>query len=129
MILRIFALLILLYLQTESYAEEMAKKRAAPEIVEPVVINHIRYEAVQWGKSRGLEQNGGYIVAYDEVSNKELWITKIYDIHYKSDMEEDKQDVFITRMKLKNKHLVEIENERGHHFLLDVITHKVLQEK
>jgi len=130
MILRIFCLVILLFWQTAPYAEEMSKKRADPEIVdvEPVVINHIRYEVVQWGKARGLEQNGGYIAAYEEVSNKELWITKIYDVHYKSDMEEDKQDVFITRIKLKNKHLLEVENERGQHFLLDLTTHKVLRE-
>jgi len=57
----------------------------------PVIVGGIRYEAIPWGRARGLSQNGGHIAAYDLASGRELWLLKVYDVIYSSGMEEDKR--------------------------------------
>jgi hypothetical protein len=102
------------------------KKRAAPDPVEPITLGGVRYEAVQFGKARGLEQNGGYITATDVKTGNELWLIKIYDVRYVGDMEPDKQDVFISAMQLTgDRGHLEIENESGARFLMDLKTRHV----
>lgn len=104
----------------------MQKKRAGPEKVHPVIIDGVRYEAIHWGKARGLEQNGGYIAAIDDLSGKELWILKVYNVNYDSDMEADKLDIFITRISKDRKaHHLKIENERDGRYVVDLRTRLV----
>ena len=91
-----------------------AKKRAAPAPVSPVSSKGIRYEAVHWGKSRGLSQNGGYIAAIDLASGREIWVLKVYDVTYDGDLEEDREDIFITNLSLTaDGSALEVVNERG----------------
>jgi len=107
----------------------MAKKRSGPDPVEPVSFGGIRYEAMQWGKARGLEQNGGYVAAIDEATGRELWVQRIYRIRYDRDTEGDKQDVFITGLTLTpGTRTLAIENERGARYRLDLRTRKVTPE-
>jgi hypothetical protein len=102
------------------------KKRAAPDPIEPITLDGVRYEPVQFGKARGLEQNGGYITATDIKTGKELWLIKIYDVRYLGDMEPDKQDIFISAMELTgDRGHLEIENESGARFLMDLKTQHV----
>lgn len=97
------------------------KKRSAPDPVEPVRFDGVRYETVNAGKGRGLGQNGGHVAAVDEHSGAELWIQKIYDVEYVDDMEEDKQDVFITGLVLDQSiRVILVSNERGHRFALNL---------
>jgi hypothetical protein len=100
----------------------MEKKRKGPEPVKPVSHNGVRYEAVHWGKARGLEQNGGYVAAYDDNSGQELWLLKVYDVPYDDDMEDDKQDVFITDMRLGwfRKQRLSVKNERNQKYYVDL---------
>jgi len=106
------------------------KKRAAPDPIEPITLDGIRYEAVQVGKARGLEQNGGYITAIDIKTGKELWLIKIYDVRYLGDMEPDKQDILISAMELTgDRGHLEIENESGARFLMDLKTQHVQRIK
>lgn len=65
-----------------------------PADVTPVTLDQVRYEAIHWGKQRGLGQNGGFIAAYDVNSGEELWITRIYEIIY-GDKSPQKYDNFI----------------------------------
>ena len=74
----------------------MRTKRVAPDPVAPVSLEGRRYEAIEFGKARGLGQNGGYVAAIDEASGRELWIQRVYRIRYDRRLEGDKQDVFIT---------------------------------
>jgi len=108
-------------------SEGKAKERA--EIPEPdaVAAAGIRYEAVPWGKARGLEQNGGYIAAIEEATNLEKWILKVYSVAYDDGKEQDKQDVFITRMQWEKKHVLRVEDERGRQYLVDVIKRSVAE--
>jgi len=74
-------------------------KRVGPPKVAPVVVGNLRIEALHWGKKRGLDQNGGYLVAFDRVSGAELWVLKVYEVRYDPQMEADVQDVFIRSMR------------------------------
>jgi hypothetical protein len=104
----------------------MQKKRSGPEPVDPVSNAGIRYEVVHWGKGRGLEQNGGYVAAIDEASGNELWLLRVYEVNYDSDMEDDKLDVFITRLSLSpaEQRLV-VENEHGERYNVDLRNRQV----
>jgi len=103
-----------------------AGKRVGPKDVNPITADGVRYEVLHWGRDRGLDQNGGYIVAKDAVSNKELWLAKIYTIDYKPKLETDVQDLFITAIELANdKKSLKITDEDNRQFTLDLSTQKV----
>ena len=104
----------------------MAKKRSGHDPVEPVRFGGTRYEAMPWGKARGLDQNGGYVAAIDEKTGKELWLLKVYDVTYDGDMEQDKQDVFVTGLTLDRAGgRLTVENEAGNRYSVDVASRKV----
>jgi hypothetical protein len=114
------------FVPVPEFAVAANKKRAAPDPIEPITLDGVRYEPVQFGKARGLEQNGGYITATDVKTGNELWLIKIYDVRYVGDMEPDKQDVFISAMQLTgDRGHLEIENESGARFLMDLKTQHV----
>jgi len=86
----------------------------------------VRYEAIVWGRARGLAQNGGYIAAVDTTTGKELWILRVYAAAPDDGKEADKRDVFITELRLAGdgRHL-RVTNERGASFRVDTRTRKV----
>jgi hypothetical protein len=94
-------------------------KRTAPPKVKPVTVGDVRIEALHWGRSRGLGQNGGYIVAFDTASGRELWTLKVYHIAYDAKMEEDVQDLFIAKLKVVGDKLA-VRDEDGRRFLVDL---------
>jgi len=100
-------------------------KRTAPPAVSPVVLGAIRIEAVPWGRSRDLGQNGGYIAALDRRTGRELWILKVYGVTYDAKMEEDVQDVFIKKMTKVSPTRLSILDENGGRYLVDVKTRSV----
>lgn len=102
------------------------KKRLEPELLSPVMLGNTRFEAPLWGKSRDLAQNGGHVVAINNETGEELWLATLYEIVYDPDMEEDKQDLFLTSLKVdaKNSRLL-AEDERGRKFALDIFSRKV----
>jgi hypothetical protein len=101
-------------------------KRAAPAKVAPVTIGGFRFEAIHWGKARGLGQNGGYIAAIDPASGKEAWTLKIYHVAYEGDLEGDVQDVFIKSMsKTLFGQKLNVADERGRAYVVDPATRTV----
>lgn len=96
-------------------------KRVGPPKVPPVEVGGVRIEVLHWGKRRGLEQNGGYIVAHDRATGRELWTLKVYDVVYTPPMEEDVQDIFIKRMRpTASGDGLEITDERGRRYAVDL---------
>lgn len=97
----------------------MNTEKERSEVPEPaaVVADGVRYEAVPWGKARGLGQNGGYIAAYDTRTDDELWLLKVYTVAYDGEREDDKQDVFIEDLTLEAPGRLRVTDERGgvHH--------------
>ena len=103
----------------------MLKDRDPPRAPDPVSANGIRYEAVMWGKSRGLRQNGGYVAAIDERTDEELWLAKVYTVRY-GNRSPDKDDVFITSLALdENAERLTVENQRNERYVLDLKTREV----
>lgn len=106
-----------------------SKKRAGPAPVAPVSLGGVRYQALPWGKARGLGQNGGHIAAIDEKTGKELWVLRVYRIVYDGDMEDDKQDLFITGLSIRrDPDRLVVENERGGRYVVDPATRTVTEE-
>ena len=109
---------------TSAEAAPVAKKRAGPEPVDPVVIGAVRFEAPTDGKAKGLGQNGGFVVAHDAATGAELWTAKVYAIAYKPDMEGDKQDVFIIEMKPSaDGRSLRVTDDRGRRWKVDLASH------
>jgi hypothetical protein len=103
-------------------------KRVGPPKVDPVVIDNLRIEVLHWGMERGLGQNGGYIAAFDRSTDAELWILKVYDVHYDPKMESDVQDVFIKSMsKSLFGRRIKITDERGRRHHVDIESRTVQQ--
>lgn len=106
----------------------LAKERRDVPAPTPVSQGGIRYEAVPWGRARGLPQNGGYVAAIDEATGAELWLTRIYDAPPADDREGDKRDVFITRLELSaDRQFLLVTNELGAVYRLDLRTRSVVR--
>lgn len=102
-------------------------KRDAPDEVPPVTIGDTRYEVLHYGKREGLDQNGGYIVAKDAESGKELWKLKVYEVEYKPKGKADGEDIFITSMKkawFRNR--LEIRDEHDRRWTVDLDSRSVV---
>lgn len=101
------------------------ERRSVPEPC-GVALAGVRIEALPWGKMRGLGQNGGYIAAYDLETGDELWLLKVYEVHYDSDMEEDKQDLFIEDLDVTPEGQLRVTDEAGAFYLVDVPNRTVI---
>jgi hypothetical protein len=107
--------------------EKPDKERSDVPEPAPVVIDGVRYEAVPWGKARGLGQNGGYIAAFDGATNRELWILRVYEVTYDGEREDDKQDVFIEDLSLEKNGLLRVTDERGRAHMVDIRSRRVVR--
>ena len=108
----------------------MKADRLPPPTVPPLTIGGVRYEAIHWGRERGLDQDGGYIAAIDAASGQELWTLKVYSIAIDPAMERDGQDVFIKTLgKTFFGGKLKITDERGRHYLVDPATRSVTAER
>jgi hypothetical protein len=105
-------------------APALQAKRVGPKAVAPVTVGGVRYEAMPWGKKRGLGQNGGYLAAFDAKTGAELGLIKVYEIKYDPKLEADVQDVFISRLDSIDGGLA-VTDERGRKYLVDVATKSV----
>ena len=111
---------------TSPDSEARSRKRSAPLKVEPVEHRGVRYAVVRGAKGRGLPQNGGYIEATELASGRSLWLVKVYEVVYDSAIEDDKRDVYISRLRLDAaRSRLLIENERGERFAVALDGSKV----
>lgn len=91
-----------------------------------VIVDGVRYEAVAWGKARGLDQNGGYIAAHDTGTGDELWLLKVYTVDYDDELESDKQDLFIADLMLEAPSRLRVTDERGGVYRVDLVRRAVM---
>ncbi|NJD04981.1 MAG: hypothetical protein FIA97_00595 [Methylococcaceae bacterium] len=107
-------------------SDTLSAKRLGPGEVAPVIIGSLRFEAIHWGRDRGLAQNGGYVAASDSVTGEELWTLKVYHIDYDPDLESDVQDVFIRSMaKTWFGNKLKVTDERGGKYVVDPVARTV----
>ena len=115
--------------RTTAAAAPVAKKRAGPEPVAPVMPGTIRFEAPVDGKARGQGQNGGFVVAHDAATVAELWSALLYTTVYAANMEPDKRDVFIVEMKASpDGRALLVTDERGRRWSVDLASHAVVAD-
>ncbi|MDD5432826.1 MAG: hypothetical protein PHO70_07605 [Candidatus Omnitrophica bacterium] len=101
--------------------------RPMPKDVSPIIHDEIKYVVSHWDTSGNRFQNGGYIEAWDNKTNKLLWVLKIYTIEYDNKIERDVQDIFITKVEVKDGKLI-ILNEANDEFTLDLKTKEISPE-
>jgi hypothetical protein len=124
----LLALVLLSALPARATAPDAAPrvKRVAPPEVPPVTIDGVRYEVLRGARKRVLPQNGGYVVAIDVASGRELWVYRIYEIRYNPALETDVQDRFIVSMrKTLFGGQLDIVDEDRRRFRLDPATRQV----
>ncbi len=87
----------------------------------PVSLNGIRFEALNNGRERGLDQNGGYISAVDEQSGLELWNLCVYRISFNEELPNEPQEVYIMKLRIMQNHILHVWDDFGEHFVVDTI--------
>jgi hypothetical protein len=95
-------------------------KRIAPQKVEPVVYEGIRYVAPNDDGRRG------YIEAWDVINNKKLWELTVFTNRIDSKLEKDVQWVFIKTLNVQDGRLT-VTSERGNTYAIDLKTKAVTQ--
>jgi hypothetical protein len=106
--------------------EVVQKKRGPPPKAPSVTAGGVRYEAVHFGLRRGLDQNGGYISAIDQKTGRELWVLRVYATRQDPNMEQDKQDIFISALKLADGgRTLLVTDERGTRYRVNLMDRTV----
>jgi len=105
---KIIILLIILSLFPMS---NIQAKRVAPNPIAPVIFNGVRYER------SGINS----VLSWDENNNKKLWEKNIYKVSYDSGKEADVQDVWITKLEVKDGILF-VTNEISNVYKVDLKT-------
>ena len=97
-------------------------RRDAPAEVPAVHAGGLRFEQTQLSrKEADGGQRLGYLGAYKGESNELLWRVRVYEIHYRPELEGDVQDVFFTAMRLSDDgRQILVDNEDDEHFAVDI---------
>lgn len=108
----------------ENTMSAKSSSRIPAPVVEPIVVDGIRYEQVKNGLMAGYEQMGGLLAAFNQ--DQQLWVIKVYENQRDPTREGDVQDVFFKSMTLEADGLhLRIENERGRVFRVNRETRQV----
>jgi len=91
-------------------------ERSEPAKVQPVTHQGIEYRAPH--------EKMGVVEAWDNATGKMLWDTKVYTVNYDPKMEKDVQDIFITKLEIKDDQLI-VTNESQNRYSIDVKTQEV----
>ncbi|MFG6486863.1 hypothetical protein ACG04R_09280 [Roseateles sp. BYS78W] len=96
--------------------------RAASADVAPVEINGVRYQQDMSSYSHGGDQPGGYLCAIDIATGQRLWTLKVYDVQDHAPSGVDTIGLYFkTMQQVPGRDELEIENESGSRFLIDVV--------
>lgn len=104
--------------------------RPPPPKVAPVVVEGVQYAQVTNTARAGLAPGGGWLAASDAKTGKPLWTLRIYDNPINPADEADVQLVFFTSMKrVRGQRVLEIENENGERYTVDLDTRDVVPKR
>src|SRR5262245_24523544 len=96
----------LLVIALQSFA-----KRLAPAMVEPVVVDGVKYLAPHVAPGY-IDEHGippcppGCVEAWDGTTGKLLWRVQVYEVKYDTHLERDVQDVFVRFLTIKDRSLL-----------------------
>ena len=97
--------------------------RPPPPSVAPVLIDGVRFVQLTNPGPVGLAPGGGWLVAADAKTAEPLWSLRVYGNAADAGDETDVQQVFFRSMKrVRGERALEIENERGKSFRVDLAT-------
>ncbi len=95
--------------------------RPPPPDVPPLEWAGIRYQQDLDGAPRQRDQGFGYVQALDASNGQVIWELKVYTVKTQPGLEADVQEVYFSRMvRVAGRDELEIENENGQRFLVDV---------
>jgi hypothetical protein len=100
-------------------------KRKAPAPVAPIEHEGIRYVVAHFDTTSDRRERGGWVEAWDVARGTRLWSRPVYRTRHDPRMEADVQDVFITKIELRNGALF-VENELLERFEMDLASGKVI---
>lgn len=104
------------------------KKRREPDDAPAAEAGGLRFEAPLAGVPFGYSQDGGIVTARDAVTGQLVWTQRVYAVTYGGDIEDDKQDVFITGLELSaDGRALMVENEHGERFCVSLLDRSVKQ--
>lgn len=108
-------------------APTISAKRPAPAKISPVLFEGVRYE--QFESPPGMtDQRTGYLAAYRENSDEQLWVLKIYDVTYVEHLERDVQETYFSAMNLNSdQRELLIDNERGERYSVNIDARKIIR--
>lgn len=102
-----------------------SEDRLPPPHVAPVVRDGVSYAQAEDGRSLGLQQVGGVLVASDSTSGRPLWTLAVYGNAIDSSLEADAQWLFFESMTFEPDGRLRIVNEARQAFLVNVQTRQV----
>lgn len=95
--------------------------RPAPPKVDAIEYQGIRYEQDMQSYRFGGDQPGGYLVAIKSDTGERLWMLKVYKLENYDDQGIDTIGLYFKSMHLiPNKKILEIENEAGGRYIVDL---------
>lgn len=102
-------------------ASPVHAKRTAPRDVRPVTAKGVEYSAPHFASCRERLTSCYTIRATQITDRRVLWQCDVYFVDYDPFLEQDVQDVFISKLEVENDLLL-VENERRERFTLSVQT-------
>lgn len=99
--------------------------RLPPPAVPPVDRGGVRYSQAEDGRSLGMAQVGGVLVASDIRSEQRLWALAVYDNPINPKLEADVQWLYFKSMAFDADGRLRIVNEAGRTYFVDVNTRRV----
>lgn len=106
--------------------EAPSKKRAAPPPAPSIVARGVRYQAVERGEDATHDGHAGYVAATRIATGRELWVVRVYAVHYDPNKETDVQDLFIAALKIVNRgRTLQVTDERGGQYGINLKTRAV----
>lgn len=118
----------MMQVEINDMSHEPDVSRAGPRAVEAIEFNGVRYEQELNSYNHGGNQPGGYLSAVDIKSGQRLWMIKVYDVNNDDGSKVDVIGLYFSRMSLLAEHnALEIEDEAGRHFQVDLNNRTVKQ--
>lgn len=107
--MRILAKVLLLFIFMN--ANHLQAKIAAPQEVEPLIYNDMKFTASH--------SQRGYVKVWNNNTNEKLWDIQVYKENIDPLLESDVQWVFITKLEIKNNKLL-VTDDNGEKYLVDI---------
>lgn len=111
------------------WSETMKQSNSRPPapVVAPVEYDGIRYEQDRIDPNQG-DWNGGYLAAFDAETGERLWRLEVYEVPDQNAEGIPGMGRYFRSMKLvADGTAIEIENETGARYRVDLSTHTVIQ--